>query len=136
MALLERVWFLTPAASFLSFLFRVSAEFNQPSLFLPVPPPHYSYSISPFCCHSIRKLNPRSPRKQTLQSSQNRLQRSKTQRLLPHLTLRSLKWRSPVWEGFWLDLMQMAMMRRYRGECRVAVCCISKGVCSELMFSH
>ena len=39
-----------------------------------------------------------------------------------------------MWEGFWLDLMQMAMMRRYRGECRVAVCCLSRGVCLWLMF--
>lgn len=121
------------------FIVHVSVEFNHPSLFLPVFS-HYccSYSFSSFCCHSVRKLNLRSPnpRKQTLQSSQSRPQRPVTQRLLPRLTLRSLKWRFPVWEGFWLDLMQMDMMRRYREECRLAVCCLSEGVCHELMFSH
>lgn len=76
-------------------------------------------SVPPFCCHSIMKLSPRSPRKQTLQSSQSRRQRPETQRLLPHLPLRSLKWRSPVWGRSLLGLMRMAMMRRYRvqGSC-------------------
>lgn len=37
---------MTPAASFLSFLFRVSAEFNQPSLFLPVFPPLFLLYLS------------------------------------------------------------------------------------------
>lgn len=105
-------------ASFLTFLlFCVSAAFNQPLFISPV----FSYSFSQLCCHSLKKLNPRSPcpRKQTLQSSQNSPQRLMMQSLLPSLILRSLKSRFPVWEGFWLDLMQMDMMRRYRDECRI-----------------
>lgn len=127
----QRVWFFTPATSFLSSLLNLTSPLYF-FLFFPI----VLNSIPPFCCHSLRKLSLRSPRKQTLQSSQSRLQRAETQRLLLHLPLRSLRWRFPVWEGFWLDLMQMAMMRRYRDECRVAVCCFSKGVCHELMFSH
>lgn len=94
----------------------VSAAFNWAPFLSPV----FSYSLSPFYCHSLRKLNPRSPcpRKQPLQSSQSSPQRRRTQSLPPRLVLRRLKSRSPVWGGFWLELMQMDMMRRYRDECR------------------
>lgn len=111
----RRVRLSAAMASFLTFLlFCVSAAFNQPLFISPV----FSYS---FFQLSLKKLNPRSPcpRKQTLQSSQNSPQRLMMQSLLPSLILRSLKSRFPVWEGFWLDLMQMDMMRRYRDECRI-----------------
>lgn len=104
-------------ASFLHSCYSVSLLYLTSPSFSPV----FSHSFSPFCCHSLRKLNPRSPcpRKQPLQSSQSSPQRRRTQSLPPRLILRPLKSRFPVWEGFWLDLMQMDMMRRYTEECRV-----------------